>query len=279
MRIMRRSWRALLAGVLLVVGVRSHAAAQIVRVPADLAAMGRPELVRSSHVDAQNPAAFVAGHGPSFRLHVGRPYKGSGLNSFHAGMSTSIRGTAVGVVAGRFGYEDFAQTHVALAAASSRTASSRMRVAAGVRSTYVNAAPKGYPAENAFGLDVGWLVVVDSAIVIGAAVQNVVVRGVHAPARQPVLGVGAAYRTEGGFIAALSVTRERGFPASTSVGVQLPLGSHVMLRAGSTLDPVQLCGGIGLKIGRLNVDMAAVSHAYLGLSTALTLTVLPGSGR
>ena len=274
-----RSWRVAVFSSLLVATVRPDAGAQIVRAPADLAAMGRPELVGSPHADMQNPAAFRAEQRVSFRLHVGRPYQSSGLNSYHAGMSTSIRGTSIGGVLGRSGYDDFAETRIAMTAASSGGASSRMRVAAGIRSTYVHAAPAGYPAESALGLDVGWLVEVDSSLLLGAAVRNAVTRGDHAAARQSVLGLGAAYHTRSGFIVALSVVRERGFPASTSVGGQLPLGSHLVLRVGSTLAPVHLCGGVGLRVGRLSVDVAAVSHAYLGLSTALTLTVLPGSRR
>ncbi len=256
-----------------VVGPLVEVRGQLIASPADVAAMALPVALTAMLPDGPNPAGISGDPGTAYRVHTARPYHLPSLRAIHASVLRAGRSTAVGAVVGKIGYDDYGETRLALTAAATRRVSSGAQIAAGVRTHVVHAAPARYPPENAVALDAGWVATIDSSLSVGAAFHSMAVTGSHARSQPSAMAAGAVFHLRTETLLSIQVVRERGFPLSYGFGGQFAPGPHVVFRFGSTLQPVQLCGGFGLTVGKLTIDAAVVSHSELGLSTAMTVTL------
>ena len=258
--------------LLAAVGSVPYAHAQYVRYSSAASAMAGPVAVQGLWPGAVNPASLGGTAGSLISAHVARPYHMPSLvlSRLHVGFGG--RNVSVAGSLERFGYDAYSRTGVGLASAGAWGVTGGAEVAAGGRVSLSHAAPRGYEAFISGRLDAGWIASFDSLVSIGAAI-GIPISGNRASVnRAGILAAGVSARVHGTTRVSVRVEREDGFPASLGIGAELGLAPSFLLRTGMTTAPAQLCGGVGIRVSRLVIDVSIVSHQALGLSSSITLS-------
>ncbi len=176
--------------------------------------------------------------------------------------------------ASTFGGEGYREGHYSLGIARTLSFGTSRAVSAGLLVRYYHTRIEGYGAAGAVGLHVGALFPLLPALRLGVHATNI-----NAPALtkgEPLpqtLALGLHYRVRSGVQVVADVFKDLSFPASLRGGVEVRPLSPIALRAGITSSPVRFTGGVGLRLRRLRVHLAAEQHRTLGWSPAGALSV------
>lgn len=261
--------RLLIIGNLLLAASAPHVVfAQIVADYGQNSALGGQVALTDVADSELNPAAHGGWDRLAITMHAARPYHGTGLGLASLAATFPAGAASVGVGIQRLGYDAFSQLAGRVQAAGRWDLSSRAALSVGLRLRGAHLAPSGYSPHRTGRMDAGWIARLDRVLSLG-----VFVRGL-AGSDSPLLAAGLAARADSLFVG-ITLQRQAPYPASVGIGLEASPTGTVSLRGGLTTEPLQICGGFGLRIGAIRVDLAAVSHAALGLSSSVTVTLTP----
>ena len=251
----------------------ASAQAQQISLGPRLAALAAPVAISDVRWNPANPASSAEIDASYVTVHAERPYHIDGLYAGGAGAGLVLDTKAILVALRSHGYEDFRQTTVALAGTFRIGVAEEVAAFVGVRGRTAWAAPRGYPAQRDVALDAGWLVDVGLPVRIGGAIRRLAHGGSSSSVLLPMV-VSAGFVVAAGSSVDLygQVHHEQGRAPSTGFGIEAEAPHRMSIRTGLTLVPAQLCGGIGIRLTALQIDLALVYHAELGFSSGIAVT-------
>jgi hypothetical protein len=134
----------------------------------------------------------------------------------------------------------------------------------------------GYPDLYAFTGEVGLIAEPVDNLFIGAHVFNPTFSKLNSRYEDPVpviFEIGAGYRIAGDRLTLVAeVEKERYDELSPRFGIDYSLFKSMNLRSGVSLNPVEVCFGVGWVAKKLNLDFAFSHHEILGYSPQLSLS-------
>jgi hypothetical protein len=86
------------------------------------------------------------------------------------------------------------------------------------------------------------------------------------------IALGLGYDVCERFTFGVEMSKEAGFPTSVATGVDARLVESISLRVGIRTYPKEFCMGLGLRLGRIGLDMSASTHMDLGVTHDAGLT-------
>jgi hypothetical protein len=178
--------------------------------------------------------------------------------------AAGVAGAGWGALAWSFGFSQYRETSLALAAA--RSVGSRLVFGGALRGGAARV--RGFASRGVLALDLGALGALGTHVRWGASLGSALSAGLGdgpVGARR-VLALGVMGDVAPDFRLALALTSERAFPIDWRVGAETALGGPLTLRAGAATEPGRASLGFGFALGPVTVDYAATVHLELGVT-------------
>lgn len=197
-----------------------------------------------------------------------------GLKELAHGSFSYVEPTSVGIFAAsgsRFGFELYREVDVQLSFGTDIND----LFSAGVSVHYYHLSIERYGTAQTVGVDIGVLAHLADEIRWGFAAFNVNAPTIGiAKEKLPqtfVTGVSYSPIPEGTLVA--DIEKDIRYPAELHVGLQYKLLDLLALRAGTTGDPSVLSAGFGIHYSIVQLDYAFTSHAELGATHQVSLSL------
>jgi hypothetical protein len=214
----------------------------------------------------------------------------SSIKNINAGLHYENRfamnqlGTSVGVfvlpaLTGTFGFdiahvgvEDYGETRIG-AGYGKKLAK---RLSLGVQFNYhLLSFASGYPDFYAITGEVGLIAEPLDNLYLGAHVFNPTFSRLNSKYEDPVpviFEIGAGYKIAGKLMLNAEIEKERYDDISPRFGIDYSLFKSMSLRSGVSLNPVEVCFGVGWFAKKLSLDFAFSHHEILGYSPQISLS-------
>ncbi|MCK4546944.1 MAG: hypothetical protein KAW17_05815 [Candidatus Eisenbacteria sp.] len=124
-------------------------------------------------------------------------------------------------------------------------------------------------------LDLGMLQPVGDSVCLGLVVAGLGAGG-DVPENGfagPRICLGSSIRAGKGIIALVDVEQGTGEPRRIHFAVESSIGAGAVFRVGRVTEPGEVCGGLGLRKGRMGIDISVQWHAVLGFSNRITVAI------
>jgi hypothetical protein len=176
--------------------------------------------------------------------------------------------------ASTFGFDDYREVHLSGGYARSVGFGTSRRVLIGIAARYYHTSISGYGSAQAVGANLGIMVRLLRSLRLGAHATNL--NGPSLVDGEPLprtLAVGLSYRALEQMRVLVDAFKDVRFPLSVRGGLEVRPVSLLALRAGITTAPVRFTGGAGVRLGRLQANIAMEQHQVLGWSPSASLRV------
>lgn len=200
-----------------------------------------------------------------------------GLSELRYGAAHLTEPFAWGTLSGgasTFGFDAYREVHLSAGVARSLQFGTSRRFHAGLTLRYYHTTIDGFGSAGALGLHGGVLVQVMSNLDFGAHATNVnrpdLTDGEPLP---QTLSVGLSYKAEERLRVVVDAFKDLDFPLALRGGLELYPVPVLALRAGVAAEPTRFTAGAGVRLGRLQADVAAEQHQDLGWSPSASLHV------
>jgi hypothetical protein len=200
-----------------------------------------------------------------------------GLSVLRYGASHATLPFDWGVVstgASTFGFEEYREVHLNAGYARSFSFGTSRAAHVGLTTRYYHTSIAEYGNAGAFSINLGIVLRLLRSLRLGAHATNVnggaLVKGEPLPR---TLSVGLSYQALRQMRVLVDVFKDVRFPASVRGGIEVHPVSALALRAGVTTTPVRFMGGAGIRLGRIQADVAVEQHQDLGWSPSASLKV------
>lgn len=218
-----------------------------------------------------NPASWATFSGRAVSFFA---FEAFGLSALRLATAAYVEPTALGTFAAgarTFGFDDYRETHLHVGFARGFSLGATRRFHFGLSLRYYRVSIPNYGKAGALGVGLGGLVEVWPSVQVGFQATNIHVpkfAGREELARTLALGLG--YTPIEHVLVVLDVYKDVRFPLSMRAGVEVQPVAAFLLRIGATTEPSRFTTGVGVRLGKLVVDVAGERHAVLGWSPAVS---------
>jgi hypothetical protein len=172
-----------------------------------------------------------------------------------------------------FGVEDYGETRIGIGYGKKLA----KRLSLGVHFNYhLLSFASGYPNFHTFTGEVGLIAMPLDNLFIGAHVFNPTFAKLSSKHEEPVpviFEIGAGYRIAGKLMLTAEIEKEQYDETSPRFGIDYQLFKSMSLRSGVSLNPVEICFGVGWIVKkRINIDFAFYRHEILGYSPQISMS-------
>lgn len=219
-----------------------------------------------------NPAGGSGLAGSAVAIHVAQLF---GLPELRVGAlraGTSVRGTALVAGVRTFGYSDYHETVIGLAAARAFRWGTFRPFQAGIRVRNHRIVVPSYGSASAFTVSGGLIVPMAPGTNLALAAENALVAGDLYDELPRRLHAGVAVSASAVEVMA-AASKDARAPLAVRVGLEVKAHDVIALRGGYSLFPPRMAGGIGLLLSPLVIDLAAERHLVLGWTPSCTVEV------
>jgi hypothetical protein len=173
--------------------------------------------------------------------------------------------------AARFGLDLYRESRAALSYGNEIASG----VNIGVSLNYYSLSIQNYGSAGTFGADVGVLVDVAESVYWGFAACNLNAAKIGAANEKlpQVFSTGIAYSPFNEATLAASLRKDLRFPVEVQVGVEYEFLEMIAVRAGTSSEPSMMNAGVGVRYSFVRLDYALSSHAELGITHQVSLSL------
>jgi hypothetical protein len=200
-----------------------------------------------------------------------------GLSEVRYGAAHLTEPFAWGTLSGgasTFGFDAYREVHLSAGFARGLRLGTSRRVHAGLTLRYYHTAIEGFGSAGALGAHAGVLVEVLQNLDFGAHATNLNAPSLTEGEDLPqTLSVGLSYRAERRLRVVVDAFKDLDFPLALRGGLEVTPVPVLALRAGVASAPTRFTAGAGVRLSRLQADIAAEQHQDLGWSPAASLQV------
>jgi len=175
---------------------------------------------------------------------------------------------AIGISIRRYGFEFYRENSFSLAYANNIAG-----LYCGVNLNYHTVSIKNYGSSGTFGLDIGILTPLTADVSLGAAIKNInsPTIGISREKLPQSFSTGIAYKPVESMILVAAIQKESSFTPAVQFGFEYWIVEAVAIRGGITNEPVQYCGGIGVRLHVFRIDYGFSIHQELGMTHSISL--------
>ena len=153
-------------------------------------------------------------------------------------------------------------------------------IGVGVSFNYHSLSIKNYGSASTVGIDVGLLLPILDNLRWGIAARNLNAATIGASNEKlpQSFTIGTAYLPTSNLILTIDYQKESKVDPSTRVGVEYGIVEGIVIRGGSSTEPLQWSGGFGITYSVFQVDYAFSTHQELGGTHQASISIRWGGG-
>jgi hypothetical protein len=221
-----------------------------------------------------NPAARATLSGPTALFYARQSFGLSALRYGASHVAVPFEWGTLSSGLSTFGFEEYREVHASTGYAYAVPFGTARHVRLGTTVRYHHTAIEGYGSAWTVGVNLGIGVSLLRSLHLGAHATNV--NGASLVDGEPLprtLAVGLYYDVLDSVQVMADLFNDVRFPTSVRGGLEVTPVDPLVLRAGITTAPVRFAGGVGVRLGPLNAQVAAEQHQTLGWSPSVSLRV------
>src|SRR5690606_17378761 len=227
-----------------------------------------------------NPAAPASLTHRRADLYASQAFGLSELRLVAASVAVPLPALTLAVQARTYGFAEYRETQLGLAAARGVALSPTRRIDLGLRAAWQSVAIEGFGSSGTLAVSLGAQVDVAPGLRAGFHARNASRRcasdaaGPTTPlSPAPALAVGLAFQASPRALVLLDAVKDLDFPVAVRAGLEVEVVEALTLRGGAQAGlsgggraPTRLTAGLGLRLPPLRADLAVEHHEALGLT-------------
>lgn len=200
-----------------------------------------------------------------------------GLSELRTGAMRYVEVSNIGAFAAgaeTFGFDDFRDTRLLLGYGNGFQLGTSRNFYVGAAVEYIQVSITDYGSDQAIGISAGWLAELAPTLWAGFSALNLNRPGVGGSDElERSVGLGLQYHATENLRLLVDASKDVRFPVSFRGALELTPVSQLVFRTGVATEPTRFAGGVGVRMGWIQADIAADRHQDLGWSPAVSLTL------